>query len=367
MIKTKNKIILGSVLTIAFLFTAGAAYASLSFTSDTITGSQADQAIIFGQGYSSLPDTIKGYTGAASGLFTATDQFSPLGVESVSDYAIYTANIGRAAGSYVYGIESDVFSGANGQYMYGMVPFINANGHSVPESRMVDLQAPNLNGGSIVNNIALNIADQTAGTNNWAIKTGLGKVRFGDTLTVGPDESSLPSWMQGYTGADDLFVGSVGIESTASSGLVIATSGGWSQAINADSYTTVTGTDAISMTGYAEAKGAINAPNLIALRAYSPGYSDGGTATNSYGLFVMDQTGATNNWAIRTGTGKVEFGDLVKLDVTGFSSLPVCNAGAEGSIRSINDSNTGTWGATIAGGGSNHVLAYCNGTNWTVR
>jgi len=33
----------------------------------------------------------------------------------------------------------------------------------------------------------------------------------------------------------------------------------------------------------------------------------------------------------------------------------------------VTDSTTNTWGAAITtGGGSNHVLAYCDGTNWTV-
>jgi hypothetical protein len=38
----------------------------------------------------------------------------------------------------------------------------------------------------------------------------------------------------------------------------------------------------------------------------------------------------------------------------------------EGMLVAITDSTTATWGATITGGGSNHVLGYYNGTNWTV-
>lgn len=49
-----------------------------------------------------------------------------------------------------------------------------------------------------------------------------------------------------------------------------------------------------------------------------------------------------------------------------FASLPAASVSLEGTIRAVSDSNTATWGANIAGGGSNHVLAYCNGTNWTV-
>ena len=51
---------------------------------------------------------------------------------------------------------------------------------------------------------------------------------------------------------------------------------------------------------------------------------------------------------------------------TTFRKLLPCAPSVEGSIRAITDSNTDTWGAPITGGGSNHVLAYCDGTIWTV-
>ncbi|MBI2815448.1 MAG: hypothetical protein HYX72_00765 [Acidobacteria bacterium] len=38
---------------------------------------------------------------------------------------------------------------------------------------------------------------------------------------------------------------------------------------------------------------------------------DAGTMVNAYGVKIEDQTTATNNWAIKTGAGKVEFGDAV--------------------------------------------------------
>jgi hypothetical protein len=38
----------------------------------------------------------------------------------------------------------------------------------------------------------------------------------------------------------------------------------------------------------------------------------------------------------------------------------------EGMEYDITNSNTATWGATVAGGGSNKVKVRYNGTNWTV-
>lgn len=43
-----------------------------------------------------------------------------------------------------------------------------------------------------------------------------------------------------------------------------------------------------------------------------------------------------------------------------------CNSGAEGTIAAITDSASATWGDTITGTSTNHVLGYCDGTNWTV-
>ena len=52
---------------------------------------------------------------------------------------------------------------------------------------------------------------------------------------------------------------------------------------------------------------------------------------------------------------------LVAVTFAGLPSPPV-----EGMLASITDGSSATWGATVAGGGTNHVLVRYNGTNWTV-
>jgi hypothetical protein len=49
-----------------------------------------------------------------------------------------------------------------------------------------------------------------------------------------------------------------------------------------------------------------------------------------------------------------------------FSTLASCSSANEGTTTDVTDSTTDTFGAVITGGGSFHVLGYCNGTNWTV-
>ncbi len=51
--------------------------------------------------------------------------------------------------------------------------------------------------------------------------------------------------------------------------------------------------------------------NGYGFRVATAANTGGGTFTNNYGLKVDDQTEATNNWAIKTGLGKVELGDNV--------------------------------------------------------
>lgn len=84
-------------------------------------------------------------------------------------------------------------------------------------------------------------------------------------------------------------------------------------------------------------------------------------------------TGGAWYWLNSGGTQVAEMGGEGLLTVTGvtasptgFASLPTCAAGIRGQQRTVLDSNTVVWGATIAAGGSNTVLAFCNGANWTV-
>jgi hypothetical protein len=56
-----------------------------------------------------------------------------------------------------------------------------------------------------------------------------------------------------------------------------------------------------------------------------------------------------------------------------FSSLTSCSSSIEGQTAPVTDSTVSTWGDTVcssgcngSGGGLDHVLLYCDGTNWTV-
>jgi len=96
----------------------------------------------------------------------------------------------------------------------------------------------------------------------------------------------------------------------------------------------------------------------------SPAFLAGGTMTHHYGLLIDDQTagggGNPDSHGIKVNGGGIQTAAVA------FGTLPTCNATNEGRMEAVNDSSTATWGATITGSSTNHVLAYCDGSAWTV-
>lgn len=103
---------------------------------------------------------------------------------------------------------------------------------------------------------------------------------------------------------------------------------------------------------------------------------DDGIMLGSVGGFLFSSTalgsGTTKDTGIhRHAAGVTELNDGTKgnsgvllLRGRTFANLPA--SPVAGMEATVTDSNTATWGATIAGGGSNNVKARYNGTNWTV-
>lgn len=87
-------------------------------------------------------------------------------------------------------------------------------------------------------------------------------------------------------------------------------------------------------------------------------------AVTDFGLLQLG--GGTSAFPALKRVGNAVALRLADDTIPAFSALTACASGLEGAVVPVSDSSTATWGATITGSGSNHVLAYCNGTNWTV-
>lgn len=110
--------------------------------------------------------------------------------------------------------------------------------------------------------------------------------------------------------------------------------------------------------------------NTAILGTYNSTTSNGHVIFYVKGAEVGRVTPTTNNWSLGTaiddGASKLQVAGLIRTTAVAFASLTTCSGGIEGATRAVTDSSTAVWGATITGSGGNHVLAYCNGSNWTV-
>lgn len=109
-------------------------------------------------------------------------------------------------------------------------------------------------------------------------------------------------------------------------------------------------------------------PLLAALKVEIATVTAGAAAVANTASFYVNgpMTAAVTgkNYAAWIAGGLTRLDGGVQLTAVAFASVPA--SPAEGTMIGVTDSSTAVWGATITGGGANHVLAYYNGTNWTV-
>jgi hypothetical protein len=113
-----------------------------------------------------------------------------------------------------------------------------------------------------------------------------------------------------------------------------------------------------TITGYLNGTAVLTTTDASIASGY-PGLMCNGSGSQSFNLWRGGDLSSSGNQAL-------SLANTFRITPVAFSALPACAAGTEGSMRAVNDSNTATWGATIAGSSTNHVLAFCDGTAWSV-
>ena len=99
--------------------------------------------------------------------------------------------------------------------------------------------------------------------------------------------------------------------------------------------------------------------------------TSGGTwlADSNSGTLMVGTTAGASDGKVRAASAAVSgtlTAGVARLNPQLFANLPACTGGSEGSISAVIDATSNAWGSVIAGGGSNHVMAYCDGVQWTV-
>lgn len=137
--------------------------------------------------------------------------------------------------------------------------------------------------------------------------------------------------------------------------------------------------------GKASATDSFIAPTIAGTDDVSAAMTQGGTLSEGFRLSDNNViTWAPTQWwgtadlalkrvssgvlGVNNATGAGTSGDILtralRSVATTFASAVA--SPADGTLQAFTDSTTNTPGATITGGGSNHVLGYYNGTNWVV-
>jgi hypothetical protein len=174
-----------------------------------------------------------------------------------------------------------------------------------------------------------------AGTTYWAFRTDgqwRGTDNTASTITVGNGSTSAPGYQFGTGGSSTGFfnAGTGGIDVTSGNSHTVKFDNGIFLKSN--------GSFAFSST---------STPN---------GSNDIGFSRSAAGVLEINNgTG---------GTYRDILTRALRSSAVTFANRP--GTPVEGMLVAFTDSTTATWGATITGTGSNHVLGYFNGTNWTV-
>lgn len=133
-------------------------------------------------------------------------------------------------------------------------------------------------------------------------------------------------------------------------------SGGFSGSTNSVGEQFILQTTAVT-NGARFALGALGQITFQSTNRTDSGSIDTAITRNAAGVVQIGTSGTAN------ASGQL-LAAVLRTGAVAFASLP--GSPVEGMMVAVNDSSTATWGATITGGGANHVLAYYNGTNWTV-
>lgn len=101
------------------------------------------------------------------------------------------------------------------------------------------------------------------------------------------------------------------------------------------------------------------------------GVISGAIATGGINFYSLPSEGGINR---SVSQAKLNAGLVFSLGPNGalippvnFRTLPACSPALEGLSRNVTDSSTATYNARVQGGGSNHIMVYCNGTHWVAH
>lgn len=114
---------------------------------------------------------------------------------------------------------------------------------------------------------------------------------------------------------------------------------------------------------------AVSATTTIKALGTLSGEANSGVVTFAYTISIPSNPNSRGNIDVTQikSSQRLSLGTLLQMTQKGaFSTLSACGASGEGDTATVTDSTVTAYGATIAGGGTNTVHAWCNGSAWVV-
>lgn len=241
-------------------------------------------------------------------------------------------------------------------------------------------------------NNAGTFADSRIKRENTNITSVIGPVNTPQTLKVysSDDGSGNSRWMQfGWNGSDTHEILATASGSGGVSNLRFRVDGGGTGMLLGTSGLVPSGDRGLDLGGGSNRWNQVICWSVVATSAFGiqsnwnlGGYGDGklqftaagGDVTQRLtfgdingGVALCRTSGQNGYFEIKSGDGTVFKGlraQYTKTEPVTVASLPA--SPVEGMRVAVTDSTTTTFGATVTGGGSNHVEAYYNGSAWTV-
>ncbi|KVK86206.1 hypothetical protein WS90_08010 [Burkholderia cepacia] len=84
-------------------------------------------------------------------------------------------------------------------------------------------------------------------------------------------------------------------------------------------------------------------------------------------VFTVSSVGNVSASGTLSVSGATTLGAPVVLPMYTVAGLPACTSGNKGAMAAVSDATSPAYNATLTGGGSVSVPAYCNGSNWTAH
>jgi len=295
----------------------------VTLNSSVVSSSTSTGALIVGGGVG-----IAGTTFMGGNLYVAGT--ASIGALATTFYGLSTSGTLSGAVTQIGIVAENTFNASatnSGTAIYAQ-PIFAASNSGTPTSYGIIAATPSIGSGTTLSQaIGLYVAPQTGtGINTgYAIYTNTGAVRFGDALTV--------------VGAIGVGTGAIASRAINVQGITLTGTSTQYGIVSNPTFDTGATVEGAAMYAAGALAASTAMTNCYGMVIDNPSLGSGASISINTGLVIFNQTAGSTNYAIKTGTGLVSFGDQVS--VTKASGVTFVSQGSGTNSTYCQWNNTG--------------------------